>query len=105
MGYEKTLKDSQRKAMFAKAKYKKGDFVHYNGWGLGKVVGLKNIKDWNGNVGYIYRVSTKTFPKQHFQFGVKDVYDHEISGIIPNDKAKEMIEESKKNQKDRGFDY
>jgi hypothetical protein len=92
------MKDSARKAMFAK--YKKGDYVHYKGWGLGKIVGVKESKDWNGSEFPIFRVSTKTFPKQHFQFGVKDAYLHELGDVIPKEHAMKMIEERKYLQRE-----
>ncbi len=71
--------------MAKKSNFKKGDYVHFKGWGLAKVTGA--IKD--GDV-FKYRVNTKTFKNQTFQFGIKTAHTHELSHVSKSDAMKHI---------------
>jgi hypothetical protein len=74
--------------------FKKGDFVHYLGWGLAKVVSAEKYTDTFAGQVYRYRVNTKTYPKQKFHFGIKTAYDHELRKVSDSE-AKRHIQRRK----------
>jgi hypothetical protein len=109
------MKDSVRKAIFAKRvnkivennmknrpfgmaikedknnpTFKKGDYVHYKGWGLAKVTGIEPYHDAFAGDVFKYRVNTKTFKNQTFQFGVKTAHTHELSHVSKSDAMKDI---------------
>ena len=67
--------------------YAKGDYVHWKGWGLAKIVEHRTNRLSNE---IEYRVNTKTHKNQKFQMGIKTDHPQELTKVS-NEDAKNYI--------------
>ena len=70
--------------------FKKGEYVHYSGWGLAKVTKVEPYHDALAGDTFRYRINTKTYKGQKFEFGVQKAHASELRPV-DNKTAKEII--------------
>lgn len=75
-----------------------GDYAHWKGFGLVKIVGHYHHPTWNHT---IYKVKTGLLGNG-FSFGVKEAHPHELTKVSEAD-AKKYIKKMKDDRTARGL--